>query len=46
LELGEVAARSAQLFTFSERKVKRIVTYWSADHALADLGLAPDGDSA
>jgi ketosteroid isomerase-like protein len=41
-DLSQVAARSAQLFTFGDAKVTRIVTYWDGARALADLGLAPD----
>jgi ketosteroid isomerase-like protein len=44
-DLGQVAGRSAQLFTFGQGKVTRIVTYWDGDGALADLGLAAEGGS-
>jgi ketosteroid isomerase-like protein len=45
-DLSQVVARSAQLFTFREGKVTRIVTYWDGQRALADLGLAPEADAA
>jgi len=42
LELGQMQAKGASLFHIRGGKVARIVTYWDREHALADLGLAPD----
>ena len=41
LELGQVSARSASLFHIQGGEVTRLVLYWDADRALADLGLPP-----
>jgi hypothetical protein len=46
LELGPISARSAVLFHFRGGTVVRVVAYWERDHALADLGLAPEADTA
>ena len=39
LELGQMRARGASLWHVRAGKVRRLVIYWQADHALADLGL-------
>jgi hypothetical protein len=39
-------ARGANLFHVRSDTVTRLVGYWDRDHALADLGLAPEGDAA
>jgi ketosteroid isomerase-like protein len=45
LELGQLQATAAGLFHISGGKVTRHVIYWDRDRALADLGLAPEGDA-
>jgi ketosteroid isomerase-like protein len=45
LELKELNAKGAHVLQFANGKVVRHVTYFDSDHALADLGLAPEGGS-
>ena len=44
LELGQVQAKGAGLFHIRGGKVTRYVIYFDREHALADLGLAPETD--
>jgi ketosteroid isomerase-like protein len=46
LEIGEIRSRGAVLFQARAGKVDRLTFYWDCDRALADLGLAPEGDGA
>jgi ketosteroid isomerase-like protein len=45
LDVGQVRTRSASLWHVHGGKVTRLVIYWTADRALADLGLGPEGDA-
>jgi hypothetical protein len=45
LELGQVQPKGAALFHIRGDKVTRLVVYFDGEHALADLGLAPEGGS-
>ena len=40
IEIDEIAARSANIFTVREGKVVRLVLYWDRERAFEDLGLA------
>ena len=43
--LGERETRGASVLDLREGKVTRLVLYFSAERALADLGLAPEAES-
>jgi ketosteroid isomerase-like protein len=42
LELGRLQSTGAAVYHVRDGKVSRLVLYMDRDHALADLGLAPD----
>jgi ketosteroid isomerase-like protein len=44
MELGQVLPMGAALFHLRGDKVTRLVVYFDGQRALADLGLAPEGD--
>jgi ketosteroid isomerase-like protein len=46
LEIGQMRTEAANLFHIREGKVTRLVSYFDRERALADLGLAPEPDSA
>ena len=46
LELGQMQTKNAALFHIRDGKVTRFVAYADRDHALADLGLEPEGDAS
>jgi hypothetical protein len=45
LELGQIGTKERACFTSAAPKVKRLVQYLDREHALADLGLAPEAGS-
>jgi ketosteroid isomerase-like protein len=45
LQVRQIPTEAASLFHISGGTVTRLVLYWEADRALADLGLVPEGDS-
>jgi ketosteroid isomerase-like protein len=44
LEIAHMSAKSVTLFHIADDLVTRVVAWWDRDRALADLGLAPEGD--
>jgi ketosteroid isomerase-like protein len=45
LEVGQLRWRAADLFHVRNGKVTKLVVYFDRDYALADLGLAPEGET-
>ena len=45
LEIGQIDRGTALLFQFRDGKVTKHVVYFDRDRALADLGLAPEGEA-
>jgi ketosteroid isomerase-like protein len=45
LELGQMRTKGANLFHVRDCKVTRLVLYFDLQHALDELGLAPEGGS-
>ena len=46
VDLGQMRAQGASIFSVREGKVSKLVSYLDRDRALADLKLAPKGDAA
>jgi ketosteroid isomerase-like protein len=46
LKVEQIAEKGAHLFHLRDGRVTRLVGYHDADHALADLGLTSEADSA
>jgi ketosteroid isomerase-like protein len=46
LEIGKLHSKGANVFHLRGGKVTRIVVYFEREHALAELGFAPESDAA
>jgi ketosteroid isomerase-like protein len=46
LELGQVQPNAAGVFQVRDGKISKIALYWDRARALADLGLAPEGEQS
>jgi ketosteroid isomerase-like protein len=44
LEVGQIATKGANVFHVHDGKATRLVAYFNRERALADLGLAPEGE--
>jgi ketosteroid isomerase-like protein len=45
VDVGEVGSEGAHVFYFDGATVVRVAAYWNRARALAELGLAPEGDA-
>jgi len=46
IDLARISSRGAAVFHVQKGAVKRLVRYWDADRALADLDLTPEGEAS
>jgi ketosteroid isomerase-like protein len=45
IDIGEISAKAANLFTIRDGKVISLILYWDRERAIAELGLAGTDDS-
>jgi ketosteroid isomerase-like protein len=45
VDLGQIRSQAAAVFHVCDGRVKRLVVYLHRDRAVAELGLAPEGDA-
>lgn len=45
MQVEQISSKAANILHIHDGKVTRLIAYWHREHALADLGLASEGDA-